>query len=432
MCFTWIFLMIVYINAGLLWFFPIYPTILGLPLLFLFCLADLVITRRSQPPGVERQVMPVYYQEKAGRISLVFTNPRRFSLRLRFQDGTPWEVKVNERQNRGVVKIPPRGLVSVSYEFIPEKRGRFTFGAIHIRYSGLLRLFVRSQRVDLGGELRVYPSLNRIDSALYGNVRSEREGAHLSRAFSLSGEFTELREFVPGDDYRKVNWKVSAHLGKPVVNEFEPERDQNAFVFIDSGRVLYDQRGEAGSRLDFIVDSVLLLANSILTHRDQAGLMAFNWKVQRYIPPGKGASQMKEFMTGLFDLRAEMVESDYAAAFNYWTNRNNKRSLIFIYTDFTDQETAREILGYLRMIARRHLVVCVVLRRTALYTYLEKPMEKEADAYLKGVALELLQERRGIIKQLQESGVRVLEAEGEEVGRCVAEHYIYLKRRGLF
>lgn len=252
------------------------------------------------------------------------------------------------------------------------------------------------------------------------------------REYIRTIEFTELREYVPGDEYKKVNWKVSAHLGKPVVNEFEPEKDQNVFALIDSGRVLYDQREEAGSRLDFIVDSVLLLANSILTRRDQAGLMAFNWKVQRYVPPGKGPGQMSRIMAALFDLRAEMVESDYAAAFNYWTNRNHKRSLLFFYTDFTDRESAKEILGYLRFISRRHLVVCVVLRRDSLATYLEKPLKKEADAYLKGVALELLRERQGIIKELRESGVYVLEAETKAVGRCVAGHYLYLKRRGLF
>ena len=432
MRFSWTFLLLLYINAGLLWFFPVFPTILGVPLLLLFWLADLIITRRAQTPSVERQVSHVYYQGEVGRINLVFSNPCRFPLRLRFQDGTPWEVKVDRGANRGVLKIPPRGRRNFSYEFIPEKRGRFPFGAVHIRASGPLRLFLRTQRLEPGGELRIYPGLARIDSILSSKVRNETEGAHYNRVFSLSGEFTELREYVPGDEYKKVNWKVSAHLGKPVVNEFEPEKDQNVFALIDSGRVLYDQREEAGSRLDFIVDSVLLLANSILTRRDQAGLMAFNWKVQRYVPPGKGPGQMSRIMAALFDLRAEMVESDYAAAFNYWTNRNHKRSLLFFYTDFTDRESAKEILGYLRFISRRHLVVCVVLRRDSLATYLEKPLKKEADAYLKGVALELLRERQGIIKELRESGVYVLEAETKAVGRCVAGHYLYLKRRGLF
>lgn len=392
---------------------------------------DALWTRQKMKFTVARRFANPCYQNQENRVELVFTNPTEYRFRISWKDEPPFAVQAVHPQGR--LTLPPRESVAVHYDVVAPKRGRFEYGVLNLRYNGRFGLFTRQIQYPLPGEFMVYPDLTAIGAVSLSRLApSELEGLHRRNRLGAGGELAQLREFVSGDDYRKINWKVSAHYGKPVVNEFEPEKDQSVFLLFDAGRLLFDQINSAHSRFDHVLDSAILLAYQILARGDLIGALSFHYKVDRFLPAGKGNSQMQLLIRTFYDQQAQMVESDYREAFRFWQNRVTKRSLLFVYTDLLDPVSSRELCNQLRVISRHHRVVCVLARQENLTDAMEQPIVDEKSAYLKGTALELWQERENLKQSLRGDNIKILEVNPGNIRRMVVEHYLFLKERGLF
>lgn len=435
MYFTWNFIFLLFGYAGILWGFPQMAPVGWwlLPVLFGLWLLDWLITRRQPRLTAERVMLTPAYQLQASRITLKITNPLRRQLRLYYQDEPPFAAKLDATLPQGRLTIAPGAVASVTYTITCRQRGRFDFGGLNLRYPGTLQLYQRLERLSLDqAAIEFYPDLAKISQIpTASGLASEMTGVHRRRMFWPSGEFAQLREYVGGDDYRKINWNVTAHLGKPVVNEFEPEKDQQIYLLFDTGRLLFDQAADPyQSRMDYMLDSGLLLAYNIMGWGDRVGALSFNAQVDRYLPGGKGHHHLQLLVQKFFDLQPVMVESDYREAFRFWQSKVNKRCLLFVYTDLTDGESSRELINCLKLVSRRHLVVCVLLQKEYLTTVLEQPLDAETAAYLKATAWELRRERTDLIQLLSLSGIKVLEVTPANIRQVVVAHYLFLKRRG--
>jgi uncharacterized protein (DUF58 family) len=435
MYFTWNFIILLFSYAGLLRFFPRAAPVGWwlLPALFGLWLLDLLITLKQPRPTAERVWITPAYQNQTARVTITITNPLRRQLRLQYQDEPPFAVTPGALPPKGRLTVPPGAAAPVTYTIACPQRGRFRFGVLNLKYPGVFQLYQRIERLPLeNASLEVYPDLAKISQTpAMSGLKSETPGVHRRRILWMSGEFAQLREYTGGDDYRKINWNVTAHLGKPIVNEFEPEKDQQVYLLFDTGRLLFDPTiGQNHSRLDYMLDSALLLAYNIIAWGDLVGALSFNAQVERYLPAGKGHHHLQLLVQSLFDLQPAMVESDYREAFSFWQSKANKRCLLFIYTDLTDAESSRELIDCLKLISRRHLVVCVLLQKEYLPTVLEQPLADETAAYLKATAWELRKERENLIQLLSLSGIKVLEVTTANIRQVVAAHYHFLKRRG--
>lgn len=432
MYFTWSLIIIIFSYAALFFFLPSWTFLgYGLILLFFLWLFDCLYTIRQPRLGVQRRYpVPIYQNGKAG-VELVVTNPFPRRLRVYVKDEPPFEAVAGGE--KGWLTIPGRREASLFYEITLPKRGIFHFGAVNFRFSGILQLFKQQYKVPAPQDIRVYPTLSKIGDYRFDKlIPSRTEGIHRTRFLGFGGELAKLREFVAGDDLRKVNWKVTAHVGKPFLNEYEPEKDQNVFLFFDTGRALFDQVDERNSRFDRILDSAIILAYNILEHGDLVGGVSFHHLIEHFLPAGKGTRQMQLFVDTFFGLEAVMLESDYRTAFNFWQQHNNKRSLLFFYTDITDYESSKDLIRHLMVFSTRHLVVCVILKKSYLVELTESPIQDEKSAYQKGVALELLTERENMKRMLRNRGIAVLEVDFDNINRTVVEHYLYLKETGRF
>jgi uncharacterized protein (DUF58 family) len=437
MYFTWNFLILLFSYAGLLWALP-QAAPLGwwlAPLLFGLWLLDWRDARKHPRLMAERIFITPAYQNQVNQVVINITNPLRRQLRLEYKDEPPFTVTLGEQLPHGRVTVPPGGVVTVAYPITCPQRGKFDFGALNLKYPGVWRLYQQVERLPLkNAVLEVYPDLAKINQTPAGSgPKAVTPGAHRRRMLWSSGEFAQLREYSSGDDYRKINWNVTAHLGKPAVNEFEPEQDRQAYLLFDTGRLLFDQAaGHNQSRMDYILDSGLLLAYNIMTWGDRVGALSFNARAERYLPAGKGRLHLQLLVKTFFDLQPVMAESDYREAFSFWQSKVNKRCLLFVYTDLADAESSRELIANLILISRRHLVVCVLLRREYLAAVLAQPLQDEAAAYLKATAWELRRERADLIQLLSLNGIKVLEVTSANIRQTVAEQYCFLKRRGAF
>jgi uncharacterized protein (DUF58 family) len=436
MVFTWSFIILL-LSYGILLGLIKGSGRLGLGIalgLFGLWAIDFYLARKQPRFQAERRIALPIYQHQTAQVELVITNPLRRPIRVEYRDEPPFEVQVLNNKNRGRIQLAPDEPVRINYRLVSAKRGKYAFGVLNLKFPGPLHLYQRVEKLSCGERiLEVYPDLSTIgDQRMQQVIPSELSGLHRQHVVKMAGEFAQIREYTCGDDFRKINWKVTAHTGKPVVNQFEPEKDQHVFLAIDTGRLLFDQSNQETNRLDYILDSALLLSYNIISRGDLLGAFSFNAKVERYLPVGKGRHHLQSLIREFFDLQALMVESDYREAFRFWQSKINKRCLLFVYTDISDAESSRELINNLKLISRRHLVVCVLLKKEYLTAVMEEPLQTEADAYLKATAWELHTERETLKQLLALNGIKVLEVSAANIRRSVVEHYLYLKQSGLF
>ncbi len=309
------------------------------------------------------------------------------------------------------------------------RRGHTSLGAIHLRVAGPLDLLRRQLRLELEDPISVQPGLRALRHARTPGLHVLREyGAHRLRSREGGREFAQLREYVRGDDPRRIDWKATARRGEVIVREYEAERSQNLVLAIDAGRLM-TERFEGRERLDHALGSALVLADAARTHGDSVGILLFADTVQAWLPPGR--HPLSKMADVLASVQSRRVEPDYPAAFGALGRRLRRRSLVVLYTDVVDPRTSGTLLAHLAASARRHLPLLVAIRNVQLEAVAAAPPSNGEDVYRKAAAEELLQERAIALNGVRRRGVLVADVRPDAVLPEVLARYTEVKRRGL-
>ena len=163
-----------------------------------------------------------------------------------------------------------------------------------------------------------------------GSARRREAGLRNVRRPGEGRLFEGLREWVPGDDTRIIDWKATARRGKPIARQFEDERRQQVLIMIDAGRLLTAEI-DGMPRLEAVVAAALQLAHAAVEHDDNIGLLVFADTIQRYIAPARGRRALRAVLEGLAAAEGRLVESDYPAAFRHLAAKNRKRALTVLF-----------------------------------------------------------------------------------------------------
>lgn len=315
------------------------------------------------------------------------------------------------------------------YRVRGERRGPTGVGAIHLRVSGPLDLLRRPFRIDRIDPITVQPGIRALRERRLPGLHTRREdGAHRERHRDGGREFARLREYVRGDDPRRVDWKATARKGHLVVRETEAERSQNLVLVLDAGRLMTEGVG-ARSRLDHAAGAALLLADAARARGDQVGVLAMADTVQQWLPPGH--HPLSRVADLLARVEGRPVEPDYPEAFRVLSRDLRRRSLLVLFTDVVDPGTSRPLLAHLARSARQHLPLLVALRNTALDAVVRIPAMEARDAWRRAAAEELLEEREVALRALRRQGVLVADVDPEALLPEVLGRYAEIKRRGL-
>ena len=189
------------------------------------------------------------------------------------------------------------------------------------------------------------------------------------RALKQRGEgsaFAGLRDYVPGDDPRMLDWKATARHGRLITREQTVERSQTVITLIDCGRAMTQLAG-AFSRFEHVLSSALLLSDVAATGGDRVGLIAFDDQIRAFVPPQRGTQALRALRTTMSGLDATLTEPDYASAFRLLATRQRRRALIVFFTDVIDERAARQFVAYAGRAALRHAVVVVAMQNEALH-----------------------------------------------------------------
>ena len=169
-------------------------------------------------------------------------------------------------------------------------------------------------------------------------------------------EFDEVREYVPGDDIRSIDWNVTARMGAPFVKRFCEERELTILFLVDvSGSQSFGSGERAKSEL--AAEITCLLALSAIKNQDKIGLILFSDRIEKSIPPRKGRTAALRLVREVLAAEETRRGTDIAGALRFLNQIQKRRAVVFIISDFMDQGFERE----LRVTARRHDVICCSL-----------------------------------------------------------------------
>lgn len=313
----------------------------------------------------------------------------------------------------------------------PVARGRAEGGSVTLRVLGRLGLVWRQESRSLPWDVTVFPSLQGAAlRALPPAARRREAGLREVRHLGAGRLFESLREWVPGDDIRLVDWKATARRGKPIARQYEDERRQQVLIMLDAGRLLTADTGE-GPRLEAAVAAALRLAAAAVEHDDDVGILIFADTIQRYVPPARGRRALRAVLEALAGAEGRIAESDYPAAFRYLAARSRKRALTVLFTDVIDRAASEALVAHAATLRPRHLPLAVTLRDPALErAATARPAQLQA-AFERAAGEELLQAREEALAVMRRQGVLVLDVPPRGAADAVVQRYLQLKRRGM-
>jgi uncharacterized protein (DUF58 family) len=378
---------------------------------------------------VERVAPGSFTVGRATRFSYRWRNPTGRTARLVVRETRPLLLGGVQPARRIVVDRRGTRREELSVEAL--RRGRETAGWIAIRSVGPLGLGLRQGRIALPWTVTAYPPLpaSRLKASVAEAARRREAGLRPLRRLGEGRQFESLREWVPGDDTRHIDWKASARRRKLIARQYEEERRQQVMLVLDAGRLLTaDLGGEA--RLEYVVRAALWLAFAANYHDDDVGVMVFSDSVHHYVAPQRGRRGLRQVLDVLAVAEPRLVESDYPAAFRYLAVRNRKRALTVLFTDVIDAFASAALVAHVGSLRPRHLPLVVTLRNPILDGYAVARPEAVAEAYRKAAAEELIGARDEALAGMRSRGAIVLDVPPALANTAVVERYLELKRTG--
>jgi uncharacterized protein (DUF58 family) len=164
-----------------------------------------------------------------------------------------------------------------------------------------------------------------VDGAFAGEYMSVFKGRGM--------EFAEVREYIPGDDVRTIDWNVTARMGQPFVKQYMEERELTVMLLIDvSASGLFGSVARLKTEIAAELSAVLAL--SALRHNDKVGLILFSDRIEKFLPPQKGKNRALRIIREILSFKPQSRGTDIALALNYLQKVLPGRTVSFLLSDF--------------------------------------------------------------------------------------------------
>jgi uncharacterized protein (DUF58 family) len=211
-------------------------------------------------------------------------------------------------------------------------------------------------------------SVRRVEVRTNRLVNDMMVGAYLSHFKGRGMDFEELREYMPGDDVRDIDWNVSYRMGRPFVKRFREERELAMALVLDVSASSAFGSAERTKR-EFATEIAATLAVSAARSSDKVCLLLFTDQVELYVPPRKGRRHLLRLVREMIAHRPRGLGTDIPGALAYLNRVLHRRSIVFLLTDFlhsfgswdADSQVGRDTVREIGLTNARHDLVCVHL-----------------------------------------------------------------------
>jgi uncharacterized protein (DUF58 family) len=385
---------------------------------------------------VERRLPAAFAIGARAELKLSLVNPGPLAWRLQVFDELDPLFDFEGLPRRLTVSAHSRS--HLGFHATARQRGVAVLGITQILWRSRAGAFEIRERLGEAQRLRVYPNFAAL--ARYAWLSGDRRLAQIGiKTFVQRGQgtdFRQLAEYKRGDPLRHLDAKASLRHRRPVVREYQDERDQCVMFLLDCGRRMRADEQSAGSgensHFDDALDALMLLAYVALTEGDEVGAMTFGCEegARRDCAPRKGMGTLNVLMNKMHDLQPGGHHSDYLDAAQTLSRRLRRRSLVIVLTNFRDEDSP-ELQPALRLLRQRHLVLLASLRETALGRIAAQPIADPDDAVAVASAHLMSQARHDAFARVVDHDRLSIDVEPQALAATLVNRYHQVKRAGL-
>ncbi len=409
-------------SAGAL--FAIFAPVMMLPTLLLDCalffavLYDFFSILRKNELHVERMHEKYLSLGAENRIQLLLQNVSRKNASAELRDGYP-DI-FSSPDDTMACAIPPLSEQTAEYRIVPSKKGEFSFEFVDVRLQGLFRLIARQYRYRTESTAMVFPNIIELKKYLRMTAvhRIEQLG-YRKREFGGESEFDFLREYIPGDDYKRIHWKATAKRRFPVTIIYDREYNRNVVALLDCGRMMSTRYGLL-TKFDYAVNAVLVLAAAARNRKDLFGIAVFSNTVKEFVAPRRGTSFFTGILPPLARAEAEYCHTDYQQMYSFLQKRLRKNSILFVFSELYNRTISAQLAAMLSNLTKHHAV------RLVSFEEKEEEVEgKNAEEIARLILQkELAVEKELMIRDLERKGVQTLQVNRDDITRKVVNAYL--------
>lgn len=333
-------------------------------------------------------------------------------------------------QGRAVIPVPRTfevGLWEGSINVTPTRRGTAQLDTAWLRWHGPLGLGARQVSRPLEQAVRIWPDLSPVRSKdLQTFLRNAQTGLIARRIRGEGTQFEALSEYEPGMDRRRIDWKASARHTRLYARENESERNNQIVFAFDCGQAMCEPV-DGLPRIDRAVSAALTCAYVALKGGDKCALFGFARRPQLMTPFIADARAFHRLQSAAAGLDYTAAEPNFTLALATLTNRLKRRSLVVVFSDFTDPTAAELMVESLGRLANKHLVLFVTMADAEIEAQIAAPPADIATLARAVTADTLSQQRKLVLQRLRRMGIDVIEAPWAKIGPQLIDRYFLIK-----
>ncbi|WP_158976268.1 DUF58 domain-containing protein [Cellulophaga sp. L1A9] len=363
-------------------------------------------------------------------ITLYFRSFYPFKLLISIIDELP--VQFQKRDFEYTTTLVKGEKKQYEYTVRPVDRGEYVFGNLNIFVSSNLKMVKRRYIFQKDEMVPVYPSIiqmQQYDFLAMSNNLTEF-GLKKIRRIGHTQEFEQIKDYIPGDDFRTINWKATAKRSQLMVNQYQDEKSQPIYSIIDTGRVMKMPFNEL-KLLDYAINSTLAFSNVALKKNDKTGMISFSKKIEIFLPAIQKITYLNTILEKLYNITTAYTDSDFGLLYAHIKRKVNHRSLLLLYTNFEHISAMRRQLPFLTAIAKKHVLVVIFFENTELKELIDTNAEDIQSIYHKTIAEKFSLEKRLMQKELQQYGIQTILTKPEHLTINTINKYLEIKARGL-
>lgn len=363
-------------------------------------------------------------------LQLIVENRCNYKVHLSIVDELPFQFQIRDFEIN--TNLAAGEIKQFAYNLTPFERGEYHFGVINLFIQSPLRILERHSKITSQFMMECYPSflkLRQYELMAISNHLNEA-GMKKIRKIGNSTEFEQIKEYVQGDDIRKINWKATARKSQLMVNHYIDEKAQQVYCIVDMGRVMkmpFDNL----MLLDYAINASLVLGHVAWIKQDKPGLIGFSKTISTRVVADRKGNQLLRLQQALYNAKTNFEETNFENLLGYLRTNVTQRSLLLLFTNFETLSGLKRQIKYIRKMASQHLVVVIFFKNTELDQLLNKKAETTFELYEQTIAQKFDYEKRQIIKELQQYGILSVYTTPENLTVNTLNKYLEIKTRNL-
>ncbi|MHA1943622.1 MAG: DUF58 domain-containing protein, partial [Candidatus Thorarchaeota archaeon] len=339
-----------------------------------------------------------------------------------------WILAIGE--NFMASRIEPGSSMTFSYILQARMRGRYYLGPTEVIMRDRLGLHFYKRILKEQTEVLVYPTwkdVRRMEALGKQRQLGLMFGAHRTKTVGMGTDFAGFREYVPGDEFRLIDWKVSAKRGDMVIKMWEQEKNVQVICMVDSSGSMGNGYPE-NTKLEYAIRAAVLLTHIGLERKDIVGTCVFSDMVHGYIPPAARPNHMYNVLE-ILAMAEPKGWSDYETAIAHVVEQSKKRSLIIWMTDL--EESPAPLLNAMKtLVANGHKAMII----SPFGPWFEAPVGQFGPVekvLSEAVSEELWERRTKIARALARFGIQVINVGPDDFLATVIRTYEKAKQKGV-